>query len=222
MKICRIEKERFQEDLIRWFKVHGRTFPWRETDAPFKILVAEILLQKTNAEKVRPIYETIIKRYPSPLEMANSNLRELKKLIKPLGLSKRAKMTKELSVKILKRYSGRVPSDKTELLKLRGVGEYTANAVLCFAYSKEVPLVDVNVARVLRRVFSLKKQKAPHADKALWEFARTLISEGRARDFNLALLDLASKVCESNNPKCNICPISRYCIFRARRRKQHK
>jgi A/G-specific adenine glycosylase len=215
MKIRRRERERFQEGLIRWFKVHGRSFPWRETDDPFKISVAEILLQKTSAGKVRPIYETMIKRYPSPPKMANSNLRELKNLIKPLGLSKRAKMIKELSVELLKRYGGRVPSDKTELLKLPGVGEYTANAVLCFAYSKEAPLVDVNVARVLRRVFSLKKRGAPHADKALWEFARTLIPRGRAREFNLALLDLASKVCGPRNPKCNECPISKYCEFKA-------
>jgi len=217
-----LRKERFQENLIKWFKVHGRTFPWREISDPFKILVAEILLQKTNAEKVEPTYETVIKRYPNPLEMANSNLIELKKLIKPLGLLKRAKMIRELSISLLRRYGGKVPNDKAELLKLRGVGEYTANAVLCFAYSENAALVDTNVARVLRRVFSLKRRKAPHADKALWKFAEALVPKGRARDFNLALLDLASKVCEPYNPKCNICPISRYCKFRARMRKQHK
>jgi len=127
---------------------------------------------------------------------------------------KRAVLLKKLANELLKNHGGAIPASQDDLLKLPGVGRYSANAVLCFAYGKDAPLVDVNAIRVFQRVFSVKSQKRRiKDDTTFWEFVAETIPKGKAREFNLAIIDFAHEVCRPKKPKCAICPLCVICIF---------
>ncbi|GKS67904.1 hypothetical protein YTPLAS73_14510 [Nitrosarchaeum sp.] len=142
-------------------------------------------------------------------------MRKLKKVLKPLGLEHtRSKHLKDLSKKILADFNGKVPGTKKELLSLPGVGPYTANAVLCFSFGHDVSMLDVNILRVIERVFSPDVNNARGAsDKNLWEFVEKLPPAGKGKEFNYAILDLAGEICASRNPKCSSCPMRKICNF---------
>jgi A/G-specific adenine glycosylase len=169
--------------------------------------VAEILLRKTTARQVEKLYSKFLEKYPAPRALANTSTKELQTLLRPLGMEyKRARLFKKLGAKIVENHDGKVPDRLNELLELPGVGRYAANAVLCFAYGKDEPLVDTNVVRVVVRVFGFKSQKARlKDDPSLWAFAKSLLPSGGSRNFNLALLDFAAQVCTAKNPKCDKC-----------------
>ena len=115
---------------------------------------------------------------------------------------------------ILTNHNGKVPNSKNDLLSLPGVGPYSANAVLCFAFNHDVSMVDTNILRVLQRVFSLKSNSPrPRQDKKIWEFAESLPPKGSGKEFNYGILDFAAKVCTSRNPKCNTCVLNGMCDY---------
>jgi A/G-specific adenine glycosylase len=208
------KKKSFSVNIIRWYKNHGRSYPWRRTTDPFRILVSEIMLQKTDANKVLSVYPAVIKKYRTPAAFAKANLRSLKKDIHLLGISDRARRLKSASKTILELHNGKVPAVRKELLHLLGVGDYIANAVLCFGFNKNVPLLDSNVIRVIKRVFSLEsRKKRARTDKQLWQFAGSLVPIGKAVDYNRGILDFAAKVCTARNPKCQICPNKKICDY---------
>jgi len=213
-----MNKETFSERLLTWFKDNKRVFPWRERREPYAVLIAEVLLRKTDAPKVLAVYEGFLTRYPNFEEVASAPVKELIEVLKPLGLyRRRANELKGLAKSIVKEHKGRLPRSKKELIKLPGVGNYIANAVLCFAFNEDVPLLDSNIIRVLERVFSLKSFRArPRTDKELWEAAGKIIPKNQAKDFNLALLDFAAQICTARNPKCDLCFFESLCEFRAK------
>jgi A/G-specific adenine glycosylase len=204
----------FSQRLLKWFEVNKRNFSWRKTRDPFKILVAEILLRKTDAPKVESVYENFIEKFPGPETIANASFPQLEACLKPLGLyRKRARELKSLAESLVQKYGGQVPSLKEELLSLPGVGDYTANAVLCFAFGANVPLLDTNLIRVLRRVFGHASLKArARTDRQLWAIAESMVPQGKAREFNLAVLDFAALVCKAKNPRCSVCPLNDMCL----------
>lgn len=202
------------EVIVDWFNENGRVFPWRETDNPFKILISEILLQKTTAKQVADVYEKFFEKFPNPKSVAKTDIEKIEEIIGELGLAKRAKFINKTAEDIVKDYSGKVPRKKEELDSLLGVGKYTRNAVLCFAFGKSVPIVDANVSRVLRRYFGLSGSKPAYRDKKLWRIASRVLPKNKARNFNLGLLDLAAKVCLSEKPLCTNCPLNDNCTYR--------
>ena len=212
----------FARKLLAWYKKNACRFPWRETKDPYKILLAEILLRKTTRNQVKEIFEKLLERYPTLEKLAFAEVKELEGFIKPLGMQKkRARLLKKLAKCIVENYGGSVPEDRHELLKLPGVGVYSANAVLCLAYGKQVPLVDTNVIRVVERVFQIKSEKArARTDPMVWSFVEKLIPKGRAREFNLALLDFANLVCTSRLPRCSICPLREICLHSTKTKSQ--
>ena len=114
----------------------------------------------------------------------------------------------------MKRFNGKVPDNKKDLLSLPGVGPYTANAVLCFAFGHDVSMLDVNIIRVLKRVFSPDVKKSrERTDKSFWDFAESLPPKGKGKEFNYAILDFAGEVCTAKNPKCKSCPMKKICDF---------
>ncbi len=208
------KKKEFVKNLLAWHAENRRTFGWRKTNNPFHILIAEIMLQKTDVKKVSEIYDKFIEKYPTPQTIASAELAELRKELALLGIHKRAERLKKASEKIVYEYGGEVPSEKEELLKLPGVGEYIANAVLCFAFGKDVPIVDTNVIRLLERIFGIKSSKArPRTDRQIWEFAAHFVPKGKCREYNQALLDFGASVCTSKNPQSDICPEKTICCF---------
>jgi len=209
----KIEYKQFANSLLRWFKQNKRNFQWREKENPYEVLIAEILLRKTDASKVTKVYDVFLKKYPDPERLATAPLKEIEDVLKPIGLYKRrAKELKCLAKILIDKYDGKVPDSKEELEKLPGVGEYIANAVLCFAYGKSVPIVDTNLIRILDRVFGVRSTKSrPRMDKELWQFAEKILPKKEAKNFNLAILDFAALVCTAKKPKCQNCPIRELC-----------
>lgn len=210
------EKERqFISILLEWFASNRRDFPWRRTKDPYKILIAEVMLQRTKADQVVPTYESFLKRYPDPHTLSEASVAELKAEIFSLGLEKRAEGLKKLAEQLIEEHGGKIPSTKDSLVKLHGVGNYIANAILCHSFGVDVPTVDANFARLLVRVFSLKPKHPAQKDKRIWAFAESLmlLVRGRARVLNLAILDLASKICTPQKPSCRICPLESVCDY---------
>jgi A/G-specific adenine glycosylase len=211
------KKEYFAVKIIRWYKKGGRSYPWRKTKNAFHILISEIMLQKTDSKKVLSVYPSFIKKYPTPKQLAEANLRTLRREIHLLGITDRARRLKATAKTILRFHGGKVPSDRKQLLNLLGVGDYIANAVLCFAFHKDVPLLDSNMIRVIKRVFSVESsKKRARTDKELWQFAGSLVPRRKAVDYNRGVLDFAATVCIARNPNCHICPIREICDYYSR------
>lgn len=207
----------FQKALLRWHEHNERFFPWREAGDPWAVMVAEILLQRTQSAQVEPTYRDFMNRYPTSESLAAASLEAVEKALRPLGLRKRARLLKAIAGQILEKYKGQVPGDYGSLIDLPGVGRYVANAVLCFGFKDEVAIVDSNVLRVLERYFGLRASRSrARDDPAVWGFAATLIPRGKAREFNLALLDFEALVCTPRDPRCRQCPLGGDCPYHHR------
>lgn len=211
--------EKVAQLLLKWFAENKRAFPWRETSDPYKVLMAEILLRKTDAGKVSTIYDHFVRKYPGFEALVNADAKELEQFLRPLGLyRRRTKELIDLAQIMTTEYHGEIPRSREELLKLPGVGDYIANAVLCFAFGEDLPLLDTNIGRVAIRVFSFKSEKKRvRDDPEMWQMVHRIVPKRRARDFNFAVLDLAAKVCIPRKPKCLVCPINLICDYCSRR-----
>ncbi len=204
--------KKFQNDILEWWKQNKRTFPWRQTNNIYELLIAELLLRKTTAEQVNSIYTRILEKYPTPEILCKANEKELQQLLKPLGMQySRSKLLKKLAC-YLSKLKLNEAIDIKQLKQLPGVGPYTANAVLCMLQNEPIPMVDTNVIRILKRVFGIKSQKKrPRNDPLIWKKAKELIPEKNAKEFNLALIDFASLICKAGKPKCENCFAKDYC-----------
>lgn len=201
--------------MLAWYKKNLRHYPWRLENDPYKILIAEIMLQQTNADKVEPVYTEFISKYQSINILVQSDIQDLKALLSPLGLDYRAERLKNIAEKLVIEHSGAVPGTEKSLLSLPGIGRYVSNAVLCFAYSKRVALVDVNTVRLYGRVFNFQSQKnRPRDDNKTWEFAIQMLPRVNFKEYNLALLDFSSIICLAKKPHCVRCTVSSICLYR--------
>ena len=200
--------------LLRWAKENLRSFPWRHTDDPYAIILAEVLLRKTAARSVPPVYEKLLQRCPTPQALAASSISRLKRILAPIGLStQRAEQLAALGSALLT--EGTVPSGADRLALLPGVGAYTAGAVQCFAFGKAVPMVDTNIARVISRVFAITPSRfEARRCPEIWTAADRLVARSQVpRTLNWALLDLAAAVCKPRIPLCSRCPLGDICQF---------
>jgi len=200
-----------RKNLLKFHSI--RDFPWRRTKDPYKVLISEILLQKTTSKQVEKIFRQFFEKFPSLARLALADIEEIRGVIGTLGLAKRAAYLKELASDIMNRFNGKVPDDPESLKSLKGVGKYTCNAVLCFAFNKPVPIVDTNIARVLRRYFGIFEEKPAYSDKTLWGVAQLVLPARGYRRFNYALLDLAAVLCLPSDPLCDRCPLHLFCEF---------
>lgn len=188
-----MDKNTFVEKVTAFYEEEGRTFPWRRTDDPYRILVSEILLQQTNAEQVEEVYSEFFEKYPRPEALASAGREDIIDVIGVLGLHYRADRLKQIAEDLVEQHGGQIPAELEELLELHGVGNYVANAVLCFGFDQPRPLVDVNVARVLSEVFDLELKDRPRQDKELWAFAEELVPEKKFKEYNWGLLDIGAR-----------------------------
>ena len=140
-----------RQKILRWYRTNKRDLPWRKTSDPYAILVSEVMLQQTQVLRVLPKYAEFIKAYPTVDALAHSSLADVLKLWSGLGYNRRAKYLKEMAEMVMNDYNGHIPNSYDELRKLPGIGDYTANAVLCFAFKKKAPAVDTNVRNVIER-----------------------------------------------------------------------
>jgi len=207
-----INKKIIVKKLLKWWKKNKRVFPWRKTNNLYNILIAEILLQRTKAEQVVPVYRKIIHSFPNFTYLLKTSLANLEKILFPLGLSEeKAKRLKELAFIVINNYSGQIPSNINQLKKLPGVGEYIARAVLCFGYKEKIAIIDVNVVRIYKRYFGITTKSDIRRNKSFIDFSDSIITKYPDL-FNYSLLDFAALICKSGNPLCFICPLTKTCI----------
>lgn len=217
-------RSRFRRRLLGWYRRHRRDLPWRRTDDPYRILVSEVMLQQTQVERVVPKYQEFLDRYPTLEALAGSAPDEVKRLWYPLGYNVRPLNLRGIARETVARYGGRLPDDVTSLRGMRGIGRYTAGAVLCFAYGRAVPIVDTNVRRVLGRVFlGPRRLGRLRGQKTMWDLAGALVPPRTAYDYNQALMDFGATWCTARAPRCPPCPMKRFCAsYRASRRRPRR
>jgi len=203
--------ELVQRELLKWFGTNRRSFPWRQTTDPYRIVIAEIMLQRTKAPQVEGCYLQFLQRFPSVQDLSAVSVEDISQAIASLGLAWRAEKIKALATDIVDRFSSTIPSTREELLNLPGIGDYIADAVLCFAFEQPVVVVDWNVARFICRFFGIKAKGEARRDKKVLEYARRMIPQSHIREFNWALLDLTALVCKPRKPSSSGCPLRAWC-----------
>ncbi|MBE7542229.1 MAG: hypothetical protein HS123_07670 [Solibacteraceae bacterium] len=201
--------------LVNWFRRDGRSFYWRENRDPYVVLIAEVLLKKTTAPVVNRFLPKFLKRFPDPARLSRARCSTLAKILQPLGLSdQRARQLHALARAITGRAEPYVPSSRKELLALPGVGDYTANSVLCVSFNQPLPVVDTNVARIVMRVFGVGHSRfEARRSPEIWELASGITGQDPARavEVNWALLDLGATICKPKQPHCRSCPLKSSC-----------
>ena len=198
----------FVETIMEWAVKNIRRFPWRNRITPKRILIAEILLQRTPANRVAERYQEIIDLFDQDMTMIDDST--LITQFKSFGLTKRFVWIRNALKQIDEKHSGKVPKSYEELIDLPGVGEYTANAILCLAYDFTVPMTDTNVIRVLSRFFYGQNHQSGKSDSELKELATLLVPNDNPKTYNLGLLDFGAMVCKKN-PLCTDCIFSITC-----------
>ena len=205
------KKDWFRARLLAWGKQNLRDYPWRRTSNPYDIFVAEFLLQKTDADMVVPIYEAFLARYPTLDKLTTATVEDIGKLLQPLGLFFRAQRLFDSAKIIVEEYAGKIPDSETELLKLPGIGKYTARAICSQAFGRSVAVLDTNVARILERFFGIKGERVKSRCKILWRSAEMVAPDREVGRWNLTLLDFGAIICTARNPNCSQCPLSQQC-----------
>jgi A/G-specific adenine glycosylase len=204
--------------MLEWGEKNRRRFPWRTERNPYTTLLAEILLQRTPAHRVAEFFPTFIKKFPTPHAIIMADSTEFQTYLASMGLKKRAQWLRSIMQDICDRNDCKIPQEEKELLALRGIGPYTARAVLCFGFGKDVGIVDINVARVLSRVFlGTDVERKPAEDKIIWKLAEKLIPKNSGLLYNEALLDFASLICKKT-PQHSDCSIKDICRYFARKK----
>ncbi|XOB42358.1 MAG: DNA glycosylase [Candidatus Nealsonbacteria bacterium] len=203
----------FRRYLLLWFKKNKRDYPWRETHDPFRILIAEMMLQRTKADQVLSVYNNFFSKFNSPEEVIHTDLKELRKILYPIGLKWRVKNFKAVCNSLIKNFDGKIPDIRSRLLILPGVGEYVAGITLSLAFNKPEWIIDSNIVRIFKRYFGISTTKEGRRDKHVIELAKMYIAVREPRRANLALLDFAALICVPKNPKCTLCPLFNTCRY---------
>jgi A/G-specific adenine glycosylase len=202
-----------QRALVSWYTAHKRELPWRRTDDPYAIWVAEVMLQQTRVGTVAPYYERFLEHFPTVSVLARAPLDSVLKAWEGLGYYARARHLHRAAQVIVRDYGGRLPDTYSELLKLPGIGPYTAAAIASIAFNRVKPVLDGNVVRVLCRLFLVEENPWQSATKTrLRDLATTLIPRGGVGRFNQAMMDLGATICTPRSPLCLHCPLAAHCL----------
>ncbi|HET7628750.1 MAG TPA: A/G-specific adenine glycosylase [Bacillales bacterium] len=207
-----IEKNKFAQRLTSWFDQQQRPLPWREDRDPYKIWVSEIMLQQTRVDTVIPYFRRFITRFPTIESLANADQEEVLKHWEGLGYYSRARNLHAGVREVHAKYGSRVPDQADEISAIKGIGPYTAGAILSIAFGKPEPAVDGNVMRVLSRVLLVEDDIAKQKTRKYFEqVVKAIIPEDDPSAFNQGLMELGATVCTPKSPKCLLCPVRQHC-----------
>jgi A/G-specific adenine glycosylase len=209
----------FARRLLRWYDKCRRNLPWRPDPAsgrprvdPYHVLVSEAMLQQTQVATVVPYFNRFIARLPTLADLAVADEQEVLRLWQGLGYYSRARNLQAAARQVTNEHGGELPRDVEQLLKLPGVGRYTAGAVASIAFGRRAPILDGNVLRVLCRVEKITSDPRDRETQALlWRRAEEILPKIRVGDFNSALMELGATVCVPRSPQCLICPVREHC-----------
>ena len=197
------------QSLLSWYKKVNYSMPWRNKINPYKIWISEIMLQQTQVQTVKKYYISWMKKYPNVYELAHANIDDILKLWEGLGYYRRAYNILETAKIIVSSYEGELPSQYSELIKLKGIGDYTASAILSIAFNKNYPAIDGNLKRVLSRLYCINNTKT--FEKKIKNLVLKYMNDNSAGDINQAFMDLGREICTPKNPICNKCPLNYSC-----------
>lgn len=203
---------KFSNSLLHWYLQNKRDLPWRNTTNPYPIWLSEIMLQQTRVAQGLPYFLAFTKAFPTVLDLANANEEQVLKLWQGLGYYSRARNMHKTAQIIAFDLNGNFPDNYNDLLKLKGIGEYTAAAIASFAFNEVVPVVDGNVFRVLSRYFDIVTDIASsNAKKEFTALANELILTDNPALFNQAIMEFGALQCVPKNPNCGICIFNDSC-----------
>lgn len=204
-----------QTRLLAWYHKNKRTLPWRGHPNPYAVWISEIMLQQTRVETVIPYFEKWMQRFPTVQALADASEQEALNAWEGLGYYSRARSLHKAAQVVVRDFGGKLPQSMDELMKLPGIGRYTAGAIASIAFGADEPALDGNLKRVYARLFDVTEPvDSPKGEKLLWEIARQNLPKGRAGDFNQALMDLGASLCLPKNPRCLLCPLMDLCRAR--------
>lgn len=207
------ENQAFSSQIISWYRVNPRELPWRGTTDPYKIWLSEIILQQTRVAQGLPYYYAFSETYPTVKDLALAPESEVLRLWQGLGYYSRARNLHSCAKYIWHELGGIFPDTYSELLKLKGVGSYTAAAISSFAFGEAKAVVDGNVFRVLARYFGIETDIATGKAKKEFEaLANKLIPSENPGEYNQAMMDFGARLCVPKNPDCSICPLKETCF----------
>lgn len=210
-------RKAFRDALAGWFSKHGKDYPWRRTREPYAILISEVMLQQTQIATVlgRGFYTRFLETFPDVEALAAADDERLLKAWEGLGYYRRVRMLRETARAVIAEHGGKFPQELVALMKLPGVGRYTAGALRAFAFDRPAAVVDGNVARVLSRVLDFSDPVDGTAgQKQMWEWAEALADPQRPRVYNSALMELGQRICRPGVPDCLSCPVAGFCNTR--------
>ncbi|WP_342536219.1 A/G-specific adenine glycosylase [Sporosarcina sp. FSL K6-3508] len=206
------QKKAFQQALLSWYEAEKRDLPWRRTNNPYYIWISEVMLQQTRVDTVIPYYERFIEKFPTMQDLSEAKEEEILKMWEGLGYYSRVRNLQSGVREVVETYGGEVPNTREKISALKGVGPYTAGAILSIAYGVPEHAVDGNVMRVLSRILLIEEDIALARNRKIFEQAvMELISEEDASSFNQALMELGAVIC-TPNPRCLLCPVRDFCI----------
>ncbi|RSL32551.1 A/G-specific adenine glycosylase [Salibacterium salarium] len=205
----------FQENLLNWYEQTKRELPWRKNQDPYRVWVSEIMLQQTKVDTVIPYFNQFMEWFPTPEALAYADEEKVMKAWEGLGYYSRVRNLQTAVKEVVEQYGGKVPSEKKDFSSLKGVGPYTAGAVLSIAYEKPEPAVDGNVMRVFSRIFNITDDIGKAKTRKRFEAFLPEFLEGvRPSEFNQAVMELGALVCTPKSPGCLLCPVQEYCKAR--------
>ena len=204
--------DQFHASLRTWDAKYRRAFPWRITDNPFHILIAELMLRRTQARQVINVYNDFIAKYPDAYALATAPAEDVAHSLFSLGLAWRVSAFQQIAHALVDHYDGTVPSSYDALVALPGIGDYVASAICCFAFGQAVIIVDTNTVRVAGRLFDTPTHAESRRRKPMRKLLQMLLDREEPVVYNYAMLDLAALVCTSTNPNCSMCPLSSCCV----------
>lgn len=202
-----------RQQLLTWFQTSARLFPWRYDSDPYHVLMAEMMLRRTQAGQVVAVYYRFLQKYPDIFSLDRAPQEDVAAVLRPLGLEWRAKNFKILASELISRYNGRVPADRRELMALTGVGPYVAEAVRCFAFGKSAVIMDTNTVRVAARYFGFAYTPESRRRKQVIQAVSYLVDTDQPASSNYALLDFAATVCRMQKPDHVNCPLASRCAY---------
>lgn len=202
----------FSKKILLWYGENKRELPWRSTRDPYKIWLSEIMLQQTRVAQGLPYYEKFVKAYPSVFDLAKASEEEVLKLWQGLGYYSRARNMHYTAKEVAEKFKGRFPDSYAEIVKLKGVGDYTASAIASICFEEKVPVVDGNVYRVLARYFGIAIPiNSTEGIKKFKELAFEVMTRENIRDYNQGIMEFGAIQCSPKKPACLLCPLNESC-----------
>jgi A/G-specific adenine glycosylase len=211
------QRQSLRRRLLKWYRDHARDLPWRRSRDPYRVWISEVMLQQTQVATVREYFDRFVAALPDVHRLAAADQQQVLRLWEGLGYYRRARQLHAAAKEIVAQHAGEFPSDVGKLMRLPGIGRYTAGAIASIAFGRRAPILEANTIRLLSRLICNQGDPSSSAgQRLLWRTAEEILPRKDVAEFNQALMELGSLVCTPAEPNCPECPLSSWCAARAR------